>query len=245
MAGNTTGSPDTPASCPQCSPRLHRQPAPAGITVPGRAAPRAPAVGVRGRARRGRGRWRPGRGGETLLQPGCLLVQLDRAGMRWELAALGQGGPDPSAGRLLVGLDDRTRGLACFPADPPRLLDGLIRQAAKPLQGLVLASPFPPMLCPAMLKQAVSWLARSSPASLVAALSTTNRSPPPLQLWQYPNLRRGGCGIQLSRYNPARRCSCTKGGPGGDDAPTPRLKQTPEWRLRRRASQRLFWCLSR
>ena len=76
--------------------------------------------------------------------------------MRWELAALGQGGPDPSAGRLLVGLDDRTRGLACFPADPPRLLDGLIRQAAKPLQGLVLASPFPPMLSPAMLKQAVS-----------------------------------------------------------------------------------------
>jgi hypothetical protein len=57
-------------------------------------------AGVFGMGARGGG---PVGAAEALLQHGRPLVQLDRAGVRYQLAALGQGGPDASAGGVLVG----------------------------------------------------------------------------------------------------------------------------------------------
>jgi hypothetical protein len=75
---------------------------------------------------------------ETLLQLGRLLMQADRSGVRRQLPALGERSSLTSAGRALAGLRGPTRCLAGFLEHMTSLLNGLVSQVPKALQGPVL-----------------------------------------------------------------------------------------------------------
>jgi hypothetical protein len=88
---------------------------------------------------------RPVRVTQTLLQLGRLLMHLDRSGMRRQLPALGQRSSLTSAGRLLMCLGGPTGRLAGFLEHLTSLLNGLVSQVPKALQGLVIGLMLPPM----------------------------------------------------------------------------------------------------
>jgi hypothetical protein len=102
---------------------------------------------------------RPVRVTQTLLELGRLLMHLDRSGMRRQLPALGQRSSLTSAARLLMCLGGPNRRLAGFLEHLTSLLNGLVSQVPKALQGLFIDLMAAAHDCPTILDKPVDRLA--------------------------------------------------------------------------------------